>query len=188
MSANIINIEAGQKYGRWTVASTGLRNGGKRASWCVCGAAMKAWSTTPACTWAKPELRLPACRGAAVENRTQETGQASLWQYPACRTNRHPPQRQRRNRQRRATATRAVVDGDGLTKPNEEQHENPDLPHQKLSIRLKMRSATAEIDAAERRIANDKLLMERLYRYRSELQADLFWAEKQNMQVRGANA
>lgn len=36
MSANIINIEAGQKYGRWTVASTGLRNGGKRASWCVC--------------------------------------------------------------------------------------------------------------------------------------------------------
>ena len=58
----------------------------------------------------------------------------------------------------------------------------------KLIIRLKMRSATAEIDAAERRIANDKLLMERLYRYRSELQADLFWAEKQNMRVRGANA
>lgn len=28
MSINIINIEAGQKYGRWTVASTGLRNDG----------------------------------------------------------------------------------------------------------------------------------------------------------------
>ncbi len=36
MSVNIINIEAGQKYGRWTVVATGLRNGGKRASWCVC--------------------------------------------------------------------------------------------------------------------------------------------------------
>lgn len=36
MSGNIINIEAGQKIGRWTVAATGLRNGGKRASWCVC--------------------------------------------------------------------------------------------------------------------------------------------------------
>jgi hypothetical protein len=36
MSGNIINIEAGQKYGRWTVAATGLRNGGKRASWCIC--------------------------------------------------------------------------------------------------------------------------------------------------------
>ena len=36
MSGNIINIEAGQKYGRWTVAATGLRNGEKRASWCIC--------------------------------------------------------------------------------------------------------------------------------------------------------
>ena len=36
MSGNIINIEAGQKYGRWTVVATGLRNGGKRASWCIC--------------------------------------------------------------------------------------------------------------------------------------------------------
>ena len=36
MSGSIINIEAGQKYGRWTVAATGLRNGGKRASWCIC--------------------------------------------------------------------------------------------------------------------------------------------------------
>ena len=36
MSANIINIEAGQKYGRWTVVATGLRNGGNRASWCIC--------------------------------------------------------------------------------------------------------------------------------------------------------
>ena len=35
MSGNII-IEAGQKYGRWTVVATGLRNGGKRASLCVC--------------------------------------------------------------------------------------------------------------------------------------------------------
>jgi hypothetical protein len=36
MSGNILIIEAGQKYGRWTVVATGLRNGGKRASWCVC--------------------------------------------------------------------------------------------------------------------------------------------------------
>lgn len=36
MSGNTINIEVGQKYGRWTVAATGLRNGSKRASWCVC--------------------------------------------------------------------------------------------------------------------------------------------------------
>ena len=36
MSGNIINIEAGQKYGRWTVVATGLRNGGKRASRCIC--------------------------------------------------------------------------------------------------------------------------------------------------------
>lgn len=36
MRGNHINIEAGQKLGRWTVAATGLRNGGKRASWCVC--------------------------------------------------------------------------------------------------------------------------------------------------------
>lgn len=36
MRGNPINIEAGQKYGRWTVVATGLRNGGKRASWCIC--------------------------------------------------------------------------------------------------------------------------------------------------------
>lgn len=36
MSGNILIIEAGQKYGRWTVAATGLRNGGNRASWCIC--------------------------------------------------------------------------------------------------------------------------------------------------------
>jgi len=36
MRGNPINIEAGQKFGRWTVVATGLRNGGKRASWCIC--------------------------------------------------------------------------------------------------------------------------------------------------------
>jgi hypothetical protein len=36
MSGNILIIEAGQKFGRWTVVATGLRNGGKRASWCIC--------------------------------------------------------------------------------------------------------------------------------------------------------
>ena len=36
MSSQIIHIEPGQKFGRWTVVATGLRNGGKRASWCVC--------------------------------------------------------------------------------------------------------------------------------------------------------
>ena len=153
MSANIINIEAGQKYGRWTVASTGLRNGGKRASWCVCECGNEGVVNNSSLHLGKSlSWRLPAGRGAAVENpNPKKPDKQASGNSPACRTNRHPPQRQRRNRQRRATATRAVVDGDGLTKPNEEQHENPDLPHQKLSIRLKMRSATAEIDAAERR-------------------------------------
>ena len=36
MRGNPINIEPGQKFGRWTVVATGLRNGEKRASWCVC--------------------------------------------------------------------------------------------------------------------------------------------------------
>jgi len=36
MRGNPINIEAGQKYGRWTVVATGQRNGEKRASWCIC--------------------------------------------------------------------------------------------------------------------------------------------------------
>ena len=34
--SRIIHLEPGQKFGRWTVVATGLRNGGKRASWCVC--------------------------------------------------------------------------------------------------------------------------------------------------------
>ena len=34
--SRIIHLEPGQKFGRWTVVATGLRNGGKRASWCIC--------------------------------------------------------------------------------------------------------------------------------------------------------
>ena len=33
---SVLNIDEGQKFGRWTVVATGLRNGEKRASWCIC--------------------------------------------------------------------------------------------------------------------------------------------------------
>ena len=58
---------------------------------------------------------------------------------------------------------------------------------QKISIRMRMRNATAELEAAKSRIANDTLFIDRLYRYRSELQSELFWLERNNMVVkRGA--
>jgi hypothetical protein len=58
----------------------------------------------------------------------------------------------------------------------------------KLRIRMQMRSAAAEIEAAERRIANEQRYMERLIQYRSELQHEMYWLEKDNFCVKGANA
>ena len=58
----------------------------------------------------------------------------------------------------------------------------------KLRIRMQMRNAANELDAAERRIANEQRYMERLIQYRSELQHEMYWLEKNNFCVKGANA
>ena len=58
----------------------------------------------------------------------------------------------------------------------------------KLRIRMQMRSAASELEAAERRIANEQRYMERLIQYRSELQHEMYWLEKNNFCVKGANA
>lgn len=62
------------------------------------------------------------------------------------------------------------------------------LAVKRLNIRLQMRSATAELEAAEQRIANDKRLIDMLRQHKSDLQADLYWLEKNNFSVRGINA
>ena len=62
------------------------------------------------------------------------------------------------------------------------------LAVKRLNIRLKMRSATAELEAAEQRIANDKRLIDMLWQHKRGLQADLHWLEKNNFSVRGINA
>ena len=43
-----------------------------------------------------------------------------------------------------------------------------------------MRNATSELEAAERRIANEQRYMERLIQYRSELQHEMYRLEKEN--------
>lgn len=58
----------------------------------------------------------------------------------------------------------------------------------KLRIRMQMRNAASELEAAERRIANEQRYMERLIQYRSELQHEMYWLEKNNFSVQGANA
>lgn len=58
----------------------------------------------------------------------------------------------------------------------------------KLRIRMQMRNAASELEAAERRIANEQRYMERLIQYRSELQHEMYWLEKNNFSVKGANA
>jgi len=62
------------------------------------------------------------------------------------------------------------------------------LAAKRLNISLKMRSATAEIEDAERRIKNDERLIVLLRQHKIDLQADLYWLEKNNFSVRGINA
>ena len=62
------------------------------------------------------------------------------------------------------------------------------LAAKRLNIRLQMRSAAAEIEAAERRIEQDKKLLNMLWQHKDELQADLLWLEKNNFSVKGLNA
>jgi len=62
------------------------------------------------------------------------------------------------------------------------------LAVKRLNIRLQMRSATAELEAAEQRIANDKRLIDMLWQERADLQAKAYWLEKDHFSVRGINA
>lgn len=55
---------------------------------------------------------------------------------------------------------------------------------QRFILQAKMRSAAAEIEAAEMRIAQDKLMIDNLLRYRIELQSDAYWLEKNNFQMK----
>lgn len=58
----------------------------------------------------------------------------------------------------------------------------------KLRIRMQMRNAANELEAAQQRIANEQRYMERLIQYRSELQHEMYWLEKNNFSVQGVNA
>ena len=58
----------------------------------------------------------------------------------------------------------------------------------KLRIRMQMRNAASELEAAQQRIANEQRYMERLIQYRRELQHEMYWLEKNNFCVKGANA
>lgn len=58
----------------------------------------------------------------------------------------------------------------------------------KLRIRMQMRNAANELEAAQQRIANEQRYMERLIQYRSELQHEMYWLEKNNFCVKGVNA
>ncbi len=57
----------------------------------------------------------------------------------------------------------------------------------KLRIRMQMRNAANELEAAQQRIANEQRYMERLIQYRSELQHEMYWLEKNNFSVQGTN-
>jgi len=55
---------------------------------------------------------------------------------------------------------------------------------QRVIIKAKMRSVCMEIEAAERRIAQDKLMIDNLWRYRADLQSEAFWLEKNNLELK----
>lgn len=55
---------------------------------------------------------------------------------------------------------------------------------QRVIIKAKMRSVCMEIEAAEMRIAQDKLMIDNLWRYRSDLQSESFWLEKNNLELK----
>ena len=54
----------------------------------------------------------------------------------------------------------------------------------RLILKAKMRSVCMEIEAAEMRIAQDKLMIDNLWRYRAELQSESFWLEKNNLELK----
>ena len=62
------------------------------------------------------------------------------------------------------------------------------LAAKRLNIRLKMRSACSEIEAAAKRIEHDQELIAMLWQERADLQAKAYWLEKDNFSVRGINA
>ena len=55
---------------------------------------------------------------------------------------------------------------------------------QRVILKAKMRSVCMEIEAAEMRIAQDKLMIDNLWRYRAELQSESFWLEKNNLELK----
>ena len=55
---------------------------------------------------------------------------------------------------------------------------------QRFILKAKMRSAAAEIEAAEMRIAQDKMMIDNLWRYRADLQSEAFWLEKNNLELK----
>ena len=54
---------------------------------------------------------------------------------------------------------------------------------QRLILKAKMRSVCMEIEAAEMRIAQDKMMIDNLWRYRADLQSEAFWLEKNNLEL-----
>ena len=58
----------------------------------------------------------------------------------------------------------------------------------KLRIRMQMRNAASEIEAAQQRIANEQRYMERLLQYKSELNHEMYCLEKKNFSIQGINA
>ena len=55
---------------------------------------------------------------------------------------------------------------------------------QRIVIKAKMRSVCMEIEAAEMRIAQDKMMIDNLWRYRADLQSEAFWLEKNNLELK----
>ena len=62
------------------------------------------------------------------------------------------------------------------------------LAFKRLNIRLQMRSACSEIEAAVKRIEHDQELIAMLWQERADLQAKAYWLEKDHFSVRGVNA
>ena len=58
----------------------------------------------------------------------------------------------------------------------------------KLRIRMQMRNAASELEAASQRIANEQRYMDRLLQYKSELNHEMYCLEKKNFSFKGINA
>jgi len=60
--------------------------------------------------------------------------------------------------------------------------------HYLFLVRVQIRSGTAELEAAVKRIEHDQELIAMLWQERAELQAKAYWVEKNNLSVRGLTA